>query len=434
MKIPQFFNDDSDEEDQKEKIKEKKINPKYKIPLPFLKIKLDKKNKRFPFLPRKVENAKGIIDSHTDKLLIEGFEGNEVDFNKCYNKAEPNKLKNVLNVKTRKMNKFLIKDGYSGPMKLTKTKEFKLSPKKKDKLLSKLKLNNNKIKYTSINLKYSKINKFYFNNNIYGNNSTTKSLHLNNNNNSISEYNPYNISGSNTINFLLDKSDSNTINRNYGNTFYFYKKNIESQIQNAKRLKNRSISLNDFLTLRDILNDTSNNVSDINQKLKLYIKKNNIKSLSSNTTKNSNKTNRLYNFMKDEDDKIRTTLESLQNKKDKNNEKFLKLIKKDEGINSQNIWIKRTTANLISFGKSFINLDDNHFYQERKRIMEDYPKFEKEANVNSEEREINNNNDELKQYIIKMDKNSRKMNDLNNMTISILHKLKNKLKEMKKNK
>ena len=62
---------------------------------------------------------------------------------------------------------------------------------------------------------------------------------------------------------------------------------------------------------------------------------------------------------------------------------------------SNNINIKKSTANLISFGKSFINLDDNHFYQERKRIMEDYPKIEKEANISFEEVDTKNKGKEI---------------------------------------
>ena len=127
---------------------------------------------------------------------------------------------------------------------------------------------------------------------------------------------------------------------------------------------------------------------------------------------------------------MRTTLESLQNIKDKNNEKNLKLIKKDEGVNSQNIWIKRSTANLISFGNSFINLDDNHFYQERNRFMNNYPKVEKEANIDDDHIIIKENGIS-KEYILKMDKNSRKINELSNLNNRIIKKLKNRINEIK---
>ena len=117
----------------------------------------------------------------------------------------------------------------------------------------------------------------------------------------------------------------------------------------------------------------------------------------------------------------------------KKEENAVKLIKKDEGVNSQNIWIKKSTANLITFGKAFLNLDDNQFYQERKRILDDYPKLVKEANI--EEADIKQEENKfLNETKLKMDKNSRKMNDLNNMNNFIYQKIKKKLKEMKEQK
>lgn len=155
---------------------------------------------------------------------------------------------------------------------------------------------------------------------------------------------------------------------------------------------------------------------------------NNLGELSPNSTKNKNKTTRYFHLKKTKDTKLRELLESFQKKE----ENTLKLIKKDEGVGSQNIWIKKSTANLISFGKAFLNLDDNQFYQERKRIMEDYPKIEKEANLSGEEyvakeEDIN----KLKEQKIQMDKNSKKMNDLNNINNYIYKKLKAKIKAIK---
>lgn len=424
MKFSQIYDDDMEKE-LRAQINQKKRSLKFKVSSPFLKINVDKK-KYYPNLSKRLENAKMVINSQTDKLLIEGFEGDAEDFQKYYNKVTNLKLKNIANIKKRRKNIFLIRDGYSGPIKLTKTKEFNLAPRQKDRLLSKIKIQN---KYNSnANLKYSKTNKIFFNN-LNGINNTTKSHNISSNY-SIYQSNIYNKSGNNSKNLNCDRPEYNTINGSYGSTFYFYKKSTDRHKNNNKCLKNRSISLNNFVTLRDILNDTSYNVKDINLKLKRYIQKNDINGISSKSTRNTNKTTRIFNLIKGKDDQLRTTLESLQNIKDKNNEKNLKLIKKDEGVNSQNIWIKRSTANLISFGNSFINLDDNHFYQERNRFMNNYPKVEKEANIDDDHIIIKENGIS-KEYILKMDKNSRKINELSNLNNRIIKKLKNRINEIK---
>ena len=187
------------------------------------------------------------------------------------------------------------------------------------------------------------------------------------------------------------------------------------------------------MTLRNILNNTSQNITNINTKLKKYIIRNNSNLICFNSTKNESKQNILLKLNKSKDNKIKNLLDSLE-KKDEN--RTLKQIKKDDGVNTQNIWIKKSTANLISFGKSFINLDDNHFYQERKRIMEDYPKIEKEANISFEE--VDTKNKEkilLKKQKIKMDVNSHKINNLTKMTNLIFTKLNDKVKDInRKNK
>ena len=82
-----------------------------------------------------------------------------------------------------------------------------------------------------------------------------------------------------------------------------------------------------------------------------------------------------------------------------------------------------------------MNLNDNQFYLERKRIMEDYPKIEKEANISGDEFIVKDEeNNLIKQQKIKMEQNSRKMNDLNNVNNLIFNKLKEKIKEIKEKK
>jgi len=428
MKIPIIKSYDIKNENIDIKVKQNEIlkQQEAKMPLPFLNIDIEK-NDNFPNISKKVKNAKSLINSQTDKLLIEGFEGTKEDFKKCYYKIGNIKLNKIANIKKRKLNKFFIKDGYSS-IKITKTKEFNLSDKRKNKIFGQIKLikgqNNSKIK-----LHKKDTNLF---NNIFNNNSSYKGNQMNSTN-SINEHNIYNSSVSQCNNNIFDKSNFYTINNNYGNTFYFYKKNTEKQHRNLKKKKNNSKSFNEFMTLRNILNNTSQNITNINTKLKKYIIRNNSNLICFNSTKNESKQNILLKLNKSKDNKIKNLLDSLE-KKDEN--RTLKQIKKDDGVNTQNIWIKKSTANLISFGKSFINLDDNHFYQERKRIMEDYPKIEKEANISFEE--VDTKNKEkilLKKQKIKMDVNSHKINNLTKMTNLIFTKLNDKVKDInRKNK
>ena len=59
-------------------------------------------------------------------------------------------------------------------------------------------------------------------------------------------------------------------------------------------------------------------------------------------------------------------------------------VKLDNIINNkigQRIWIKKSTANIVSYGKSFQLISDDIFYKERKRIIGIYPKIEREAEI-----------------------------------------------------
>ena len=52
-----------------------------------------------------------------------------------------------------------------------------------------------------------------------------------------------------------------------------------------------------------------------------------------------------------------------------------------EGKHRQNIWIKKSTANIISYGNSFQIMADEDFYKDHKRIIGVYPNIEREANI-----------------------------------------------------
>ena len=99
---------------------------------------------------------------------------------------------------------------------------------------------------------------------------------------------------------------------------------------------------------------------------------------------------------------------------------------------SQNIWIKRSTANLISFGKAFLYLADDLFYREHKRIIAKYPEIEKDADLPVPEK----NKDVLmkKLHKLKMEKNSKLMKDLNFNNKRIIHNIMEKTKQLEDDK
>ena len=95
--------------------------------------------------------------------------------------------------------------------------------------------------------------------------------------------------------------------------------------------------------------------------------------------------------------------------------------------------MRRSTANLITFGKSFMNFDDIRFYKERKRIMDGYPQLEKDAHLN--ENEHMKNVDEIntiKLQLKKMNRNIKKIKDMSYMNKFIFNKLSNQIEESKK--
>ena len=83
---------------------------------------------------------------------------------------------------------------------------------------------------------------------------------------------------------------------------------------------------------------------------------------------------------KDDQTKLKKVLDPLQRGFKSN----LKEVQKFVGNNRENIWMKKSTANLILFGK-ILHINDNRFYKEQKRILEDYPKLEEDAELNTNE-------------------------------------------------
>ena len=423
MKIPKIFNGKINNRifDDNKSTEDKGKNSEKKNTLPFLHFDLEK-NRKFPNISKKVKNASSLINSQTDNLLIRGFEGSEEDFHKYYHENRPIKFKKIASIKERRRNSVIKKDASSG-IKLTITKEFNLSNNKTNKILEHIKQN----KLSKSSSQYIKLKKrdnllFY---NLLSDNSERKTKQFNSSN-SIHEKNKSNFTG--RINM---KNKLNYRNPLKINTLYFYNKNSENRNNNSQKLLNRSQSFKAFTNLTNILNETSNNVSEINNQLKKYMIEDKLTFQGFNSTKNKTISNHFFrNKVKEDRRELKKIFDFSNNK---SNKKGLKSIKNDIGLDTQNIWMKRSTANLILFGKIFLHLDDDIFYQEKKKILEDYPQLEKDADIDITEKFKKYDAKKLiRLQKIRFDKSNLKIKILNNMTNSIIKNLKKKLKNLKR--
>ena len=172
-----------------------------------------------------------------------------------------------------------------------------------------------------------------------------------------------------------------------------------------------------------ILNDTNKNFQNINYNLiNLYQNKKNttLNNLKNIPIKGVNTNENNLQNITIENDKINyhelfEPIKELLNKP-------LKLIKLDNSKKEKNkfIWLKRSTANLLAFGQVSQSMHDDVFYKERKRIVESYPLYEKDADIDVKEKKkkFYSPNAKLKTYLKKVDNlinmNETLMKNINN--------------------
>ena len=423
MKIPKIFNGKINNRilDDNKSAEDKEKNSKKKNTLPFLHFDLEK-NRKFPNISKKVKNASSLINSQTDNLLIRGFEGSEEDFHKYYHENRPKKFKRMASIKERRKNSLIKKDASNG-IKLTITKEFNLSNNKTDKILEQIK-QNKLSKSSSQYIKLKKGNNLLFYN-LLSDNSERKTKQFNSSN-SIQEKNKSNFTG--TINMKNKLNERNSLKIN---TLYYYNKSLDNRNNRSQKLLNRSQSFKAFTNLTNILNETSNNVSEINNKIKKYMIEDKLTFQGFNSTKNKTISSHFFrNKIKEEERELKKIFDFSNSK---SNKKGLKSIKNDIGLDTQNIWMKKSTANLILFGKIFLHLDDDIFYQEKKKILDDYPQLEKDADIDITEKFKKYDAKKLlRLQKLRFDKSNLKIKILNNMTDTIIKNLKKKLKNLKR--
>ena len=389
-----------------------KTNSSKKYELPFIKVTLNGKKNETTHILRKVNNSKKMINNEVEQLLLSGFNGTLEDFNKIY------RLKEIVRKKKPKFlfkfdNALLFKsDVLQGPIKLTKTKEFSFMNRSKDRMANMLTLLNN----------YNKKN----------DNNNSHSFEKNKNKAT------FDIKNSSTQ-FLEYKNKTQTNNKYINREFIInHQKEKLQKINNIRRilcLKSRNISIDDKSFQKSQKSFSNKDISIKEYEENKEPKKDNFqkviqilkrpKKLKKSYSKKINKIFKKYIKEKNEDKQLKSILDPLRTGFKSN----LKEVQKIEGKDRQNIWMKKSTANIISFGNAFQIMDDSDFYKGHKRIISVYPGIEKEANLLVP---INKKRDES--LIDKLENNERKIKYIVHDSEAILRIIKSKAKSIKPSK
>lgn len=199
-----------------------------------------------------------------------------------------------------------------------------------------------------------------------------------------------------------------------------------------------------------VINPNTSQEKELFEKLFNNKKKNNtyrnikkISSLIKNTTKNSIMINMdLKNFSQDtsfrnygkkridksiqqskSQENIRSkpefNIRKVFDRKDNLFDRPMKQMKIKENKKSQIIWIKKSTADLLTFGQVSKSINDEKFYKERKRIIDDYRNYEKEAEIFVKKKESEKND----YRSIEGYKNMRKIDELLEQNSQLIKKI-----------
>ena len=363
-----------------------------KFELPFVKINLGRKNESANILG-KMNNSKRVVKKHLDTLLLTGFEGTFEDLNKVYMRNEKLRRKKNRDKKRNNSSLLLRSDLLYKSIHLTKVKEFNFSNKKKEnKNMNKTVLNIYKIK--NLDNKENKIEKENNKNNI----------------------NDEDISNLSTV--INPKNSDLSITNNKDNTIK--KKKLKfNGIKKIKIIRNILTKKSNNL-LKDIDTDIILKASKEKEENKDEKKKEELSMAATRLNfakrlleKNKHKCN--YNNSADDINEIfdkflkkrndRKELKKVCGSLADGFREGLKEVKRDIG---QYIWIKRSTANLISFGNSFKLMADDVFYKEHKRIIEKYPSLERDAKIILPKKIVKDN----RKIINKMEDNEKKIKNI----------------------
>ena len=340
-------------------------HPKKSPGLPFFKMSL-KNTKKKNDISSRMNRSLIYLSKETELLVLGNNYLSQKQQNKNNNKSEINKQNtqeeniDIFN----KENKEKEKTAQTSTKKIKKIKQTKLKSSKDyltqrlNKVILRGKNKKRLLNISSLNSDSSKMNnlsvKQYYSNNTYRKNDST--------NNELS-----------TMRNILSKNQDMESSE----------KHLFQKVLSNKRVKNNTYR--NISRLSSLLNDTSKKYIILNMKLKDYTKENSFKNIKKNILDKSLKQSKSQENM----DLKKINFKKIFDKKDSVLDKPMVQIK-DEKKNRM-IWIKKSTANLLSFGKVSNSMKDEQFYKERKRIIESYLNYEKAADLYVSKKESEKN-------------------------------------------
>ena len=340
-------------------------HPKKSPGLPFFKMSL-KNTKKKNDISSRMNRSLIYLSKETELLVLGNNYLSQKQQNKNNNKSAINKQNtqeeniDIFN----KENKEKEKTAQTSTKKIKKIRQTKLKSSKDcltqrlNKVILRGKNKKRLLNISSLNSDSSKMNnlsvKQYYSNNTYRKNDST--------NNELS-----------TMRNILSKNQDMESSE----------KHLFQKVLSNKRVKNNTYR--NISRLSSLLNDTSKKYIILNMKLKDYTKENSFKNIKKNILDKSLKQSKSQENM----DLKKINFKKIFDKKDSVLDKPMVQIK-DEKKNRM-IWIKKSTANLLSFGKVSNSMKDEQFYKERKRIIESYLNYEKAADLYVSKKESEKN-------------------------------------------
>ena len=340
-------------------------HPKKSPGLPFFKMSL-KNTKKKNDISSRMNRSLIYLSKETELLVLGNNYLSQKQQNKNNNKSAINKQNtqeeniDIFN----KENKEKEKTAQTSTKKIKKIRQTKLKSSKDyltqrfNKVILRGKNKKRLLNISSLNSDSSKMNnlsvKQYYSNNTYRKNDST--------NNELS-----------TMRNILSKNQDMESSE----------KHLFQKVLSNKRVKNNTYR--NISRLSSLLNDTSKKYIILNMKLKDYTKESSFKNIKKNILDKSLKQSKSQENM----DLKKINFKKIFDKKDSVLDKPMVQIK-DEKKNRM-IWIKKSTANLLSFGKVSNSMKDEQFYKERKRIIESYLNYEKAADLYVSKKESEKN-------------------------------------------
>ena len=379
-----------------------------------------------------------VIDTGNPKINEQIFKLRKAKF-----MSEPhNKSKNILD-------KHLFKSNFSNSDKMRKTKIQEFSFMKKDKdIHSSLAKSTKMTSIKNKNLKNIKRD--------ITNNSTLNFMHNPDYTNSYFTKKTQNLSVNKSDTFFITKVPETNLKENKTICVLSNRnRNFMSKLKKLRKVhklvkESNSQMLDIYTGLQNIKENkitTFNSIINLNPNSQsTELEKNKMERAMRNIDKflnlNSQKSQSVANINR----KFRTLFRKIFENKKYTNDKFdprtisnpfdkiikggYKEIKLDNNISrtlGQRIWIKKSTANIVSYGKSCEKIPDDIFYQERKRILDIYPKIEEEAKISVRRKRIEKRNPLLNRIV-------NNINRLNNVFLeeyNVVKRIKRKLQKYK---